>query len=122
MVKYYWIGERHDEGGIHISGTRWMRGKIGKAKSNRHGGMSWLGPILEWWKWSWKRYKWTLDLGERYQRIKNDSEVSACSLGLNQCRTGISSHKNEGNYRKKRGEDQGKKSEEVLHLLKVVYQ
>lgn len=36
-----------------------------------------------------EKMQWALDLGERYKRIKNDSEVSACSLGLNQCRSGI---------------------------------
>ena len=48
------IAERHDQGGvciyIYISGTRWMRwmrGKIGKAESNQHSGIRWLGPILE---------------------------------------------------------------------------
>lgn len=55
--------------------------------------------------------------GREIPKNQNDSEVSACSLGLNQCITGISSHENEGNYRKKRGEDQGKKSEEVLTFV-----
>lgn len=37
---------------------------------------------------------------ERYKRIKNFS-LSACSLGLGQCRSGISSYEIE-NYRKKK--------------------
>lgn len=63
-----------------------------------------------------EKMKRTLDLGERYRRIKNDSEVSTGSLGFNQCRTCISSHKDEKNHRKKRVEDCEKELGELLHL------
>lgn len=52
-----------------------------------------------------EKMQWMLDLGERYRRFKDDSEVSVGYLGFNQCRSGISSHKDEGNYRKKRVEN-----------------
>lgn len=54
--------------------------------------------------------------GREIQKNKNDSEVSAGSLGFSQYGSGISSHEDEENYRKKRVEDHGKEFGELLHL------
>ena len=93
-----------------------MRGKIGKAESNPYCRNVVIRIYTRMADVRMEKIQWTLDLGERDRRIKNDSEVSARSLGLDQGTSGISSHENEGNYRKERVEDHGKKFGEFFHL------
>lgn len=94
-----------------------MGRKIKKAESNQHCSNEVIRAYTRMVELRMEKMQETMDLGERYRRIKNDSEVSAGSLGFNQCRSGISSHKDEGNYRKKRVEDYGKEFGELLCLL-----